>query len=308
MPQINPHQHEVLTSLDDVIRNLTRVHKSRKGVLWMPSELVREDHMPPDLPPGIIAMLVLNMITEDGLPYFFGLLTHHLGPEKAIGEWTRVWTAEENRHGAALQYYMKLLLPNHQMVGVERLEHQYMEKGFWPNWEGEPYQLLAYVVIQEMATQISHSNIARQAKENDHTLMSLLGKIAGEEGAHHTFYLNLFRHILRTDSTGAVLAFQKALRKFSMPGQGVEGFGDLAYLQEKKGVFGASEFALIVDKVTERLELESLGDLTPADEEARDAICKYSGTLRKVAMRKKRKGEVRTIPLPFLGRHVSITI
>ncbi len=306
MNQIIRHQLGVITELDEVIGELRRAHIAQNSG-WMPAEILPKDHVPGYLPPELTAMLVLNLLTEDGLPYFLSLIVHHLGDKGEMWKWSRRWTAEENRHGTVLKHYMRCLLSEQQMAHVERAETEYLESGFWPDWEGHPYQLLGYVIMQEMATQLSHANIARLARHHDPVLGKILGKIAGEEGAHHRFYLSLFQHIIACDSTGSIRSLWQALRSFAMPGNSIPDFNNLAYLEERLNVFGPNELAVVVERVIERLNLEQLSQLAPEDYRARESICTMPKMLRRIAERNQRK-DMRIIPLTFLGEHVSVTV
>lgn len=306
MDTIIRHQLGVITELDELIGTLRKEHIAQNQG-WMPAEILPKDHVPGNLPPELTAMLVLNLLTEDGLPYFLSLIVHHLGDKGEMWKWSRRWTAEENRHGTVLKHYMRSLLSDKQMVHVERAETEYLESGFWPDWEGHPYQLLGYVVMQEMATQLSHANIAKLARHHDPVLAKVLTKIAGEEGAHHRFYLSLFQNIIACDSTGSIRSLWQALRTFAMPGNSIPDFKNLAYIEEQLGVFGPQQLAVVVERVIERLQLEQLSGLAPEDDQAREAICSMPKKLRRLAERNQRK-ERRAIPLTFLGEHICVTV
>lgn len=300
------HQHGVLKDIDPLIGTLMDRHVARHKP-WTPTDLVPKSHQVNLLPADVAAMLVLNLLTEDGLPYFLSLIVKHLGDERHIWRWARRWTAEENRHGKAIGHYLRAALTDEQMACVERAEQQYLEQGFWPNWNGLPYRLIAYVVMQEMATQMSHAGIARSAQGYDPVLVKLLGKVAGEEKAHHDFYLGVLKNIINCDPVGAIDAIWQALKSFAMPGGNMPHFQTLAYIQERQGVFGPAEMAKIVDVVISRLELTQLGGLKNDDEKGRDLICVYPNRLRKIADRSQRK-PAQKIHLPFLGDDVFITL
>ena len=226
MNQIANRGREMLVAIDPVIRVVYEDH-IRKQQLWMPTELLPTVFRPSPIPSSITAMLVLNLLTEDGLPYFFGLLTKHLGAEHAIWDWTRVWTAEEDRHGRALQIYLDQVLAREQLIAMERMQYNYLKHGFWPDWGNDPVKLLAYVVLQEQATKVSHLGIALAAKDHDDVLFGLMKKIAAEEAKHHIAYLKMFKAALVLNPNHALEALLFVIRKFAMPGNGITGFGSL---------------------------------------------------------------------------------
>lgn len=288
MNHIAARGHEILTAINPVIRGVYEDH-IRKQQLWMPSELLPAKFKAAPVPSSVTAMLVLNLLTEDGLPYFFGLLTKHLGAEHAIWDWTRVWTGEEDRHGRALQLYLDQALTREQLIGVERLQYNYLKHGFWPDWGGDPVKLLAYVVLQELATKDSHLGIAIAAKDHDDVLFSLMKKIAAEEAKHHMAYLKMFQAALEQDPTHALEALLFVIRNFAMPGNGIDGFSVLSEIQAHMNVFGPMQFAEIVDEVALKLGIKNMLGLDASGEKAREEILASVRILRRLAERKRAK-------------------
>ncbi len=288
MNQIATRGREILTAIDPVIREVYEDHL-RKQQLWMPTELLPLEFKPDPVPPAITAMLILNLLTEDGLPYFFGLLTKHLGSEHAIWDWTRVWTAEEDRHGRALQIYLDQALSRDQLIELECMQYDYLKHGFWPDWGSDPVKLLAYVVLQEQATKVSHLGIALAAKDHDKVLFGLMKKIAAEEAKHHKAYLKMFQAALKEDATHALTALLFVVRNFAMPGNGISEFSVLSEIQSRSNVFGPPQFAEIVDEVTNKLGLQNLVGLDAVGEKAREEIFASARTLRRLAERKRER-------------------
>ena len=58
------------------------------------------------LPSGVRAALVVNLLTEDNLPYYFRDIERMFGRDGVWGEWNRRWTAEEGRHSIVLRDYI----------------------------------------------------------------------------------------------------------------------------------------------------------------------------------------------------------
>jgi acyl-[acyl-carrier-protein] desaturase len=288
MNHIANRGREIVDAIDSVIRDVYEDHVRRQQ-LWMPTELLPLEFKPAPVPPSVTAMLVLNLLTEDGLPYFFGLLTKHLGSEHAIWEWTRLWTGEEDRHGRALQLYLDQALTRKQLIALERLQYNYIQQGFWPDWGEDPVKLLAYVVLQEQATKVSHLGIALAAKDHDEVLFGLMKKVAAEEAKHHKAYLKMFQAALKADPTHALLALLSVIRNFAMPGNGIPGFAVLSEIQARTNVFGPAQFAAIVKEVTDKLGLQNLAGLDAAGEKAREEIFASAETLIRLGGRKRKK-------------------
>lgn len=279
------YARELLATIDSDIATIHADHIARQK-LWMPTELLLEHFVPEDVPPEVTAMLVLNLLTEDGLPYFLSLITTHLGHEGAIFDWSKTWTAEEDRHGAAIKQYLQKSLPRQQFIAVERLQYSYLSSGFWPDWRLDPLKLFAYVVLQEKATQVSHHGIADRAKDFDPTLSKMLKRIGAEENKHHTVYFKFFELILAIDPSAAVLALFSVVRSFDMPGKSIKEFAMFERLQAQQRVFGPSEFANIIEDVFLRMNLARLTGLSPDAEQARDGIVSTVKVLRRIAGRK----------------------
>ncbi len=119
---ITPKILEALNAIEPIVAETTLEHEANQD-LWMPSDLIPQDHIfDADPPPELAGMLVLNLLTEDGLPYFTQTLCKHLGDEGALYDWIRLWTAEENRHGDAIKMSLRGSLSHEQMRAVELLE------------------------------------------------------------------------------------------------------------------------------------------------------------------------------------------
>ena len=50
--------------------------------------------------------LIVNLLTEDNLPYYFRTIERELGADGAWGAWAKRWTAEEMRHSMAIYGYL----------------------------------------------------------------------------------------------------------------------------------------------------------------------------------------------------------
>ena len=294
----------IVESIDDIIRTIYQDHVSKQR-LWMPAELLPEDFKVQPLPPAIKAMLILNLLTEDGLPYFFGLLVKHLGDRHSIFDWIKIWTGEEFRHGHALQLFLNKILNREQLIMVGHMQYNYLSVGFWPDWGSDPVKLLAYVVLQEQATKVSHLGIAKAATEHDPVLNSLMKKIAAEEAKHHLAYLAMFKACLKADPNHSLKALLHVIRNFTMPGNGISGFSILSEVQARAGVFGPAQLAEVISEVAVKLDLVNLPGLDAVGEKARDDIFASLKTLQRIAGRIVRE---KTIALPGFGEEFVFTL
>jgi acyl-[acyl-carrier-protein] desaturase len=305
------HQLEVLGAMEGFIRKQIDAHVSRRK-LWMPNELSPADAGAEDealltrvreaakgIPAAVLVALALNLLTEEGLPHFHRLIATHFGSGNAWSEWNNIWTAEEDRHGCAIRDYVRdARLYN--MTALERMQYQYIEAGFDPEWEQDPYRLLAYTSLQEKATQIAHSNTGRQAANYEQRLQRILAHISGDESRHYAFYRSAFAEILAHDPNQALQSLQKVTLGFSMPGHNVTGFTEMSDVISRSDIFGPRQYMKIVEELLEFWEIGALKGLSAAGEEARDKLMKVPKRLSRIADYADAKRSKKTYKFDFL--------
>lgn len=274
-------KREILTSLEPLVEELMQRHLNERK-LWMPSEFVpASEQMTGEqikylddlrerargLPDPVRISLALNLLTEEGLPHFHRLIAVHLGSNNAWSRWNFLWTAEEDRHGCALHDYVRdSRLFN--MEEFEKLQYLYLESGFDPDWHDDPYQLLAYTSLQERATQVAHANTGKLAAKYDPVIQRLLGHIAADESRHFRFYRDGFRGLLEVDSTRAMQSALKVMPRLAMPGNSIAGYGDMADVVHRAGIYGPRDYRKVVQ---ECLDNWGIADLVPEDVAGREA-------------------------------------
>jgi acyl-[acyl-carrier-protein] desaturase len=289
-----PHQLEVLAAMEGFVRKQIEAHLERRK-LWMPNELSPADAGSEDealmtrlreaargIPAAVLVALALNLLTEEGLPHFHRLIATHLGNDSPWCEWNYLWTAEEDRHGCAIRDYVRDARL-YRMTELERLQYQYIEAGFDPEWEQDPYRLLAYTSLQEKATQVSHSNTGRQAANHEPRLQRILAHISGDESRHYAFYRAAFGEILRHDPNQALQSLQKVTLGFAMPGHSVAGFDEMSDVIRRADIFGPRQYQRIVEELLDHWQVGALTGLSAAGEEARDKLMKVPSRLSRIA-------------------------
>ncbi len=244
-------KREVLSSIVPHIVALVKAHEASQR-LWYPADYLVYFEPGTEISRAARAALVYNMLTEEGLPNFHRLLAEYMGNAPHWVEWTNLWTAEEDRHGVALRNFLTLSQCVDMRV-VDRMQYSFLRKGFYPEWGGDPYKLLAYTVLQEKATQVSHKNVASLVSSQHMQLAGMLGKIAGEEGKHHVVYRGVFREVMERDPEGAIEALCDVMYHFEMPGAHIPGFKEYAHLARVAHIFGPEEYLKIVKDTTEDL-------------------------------------------------------
>ncbi|AFL83358.1 Fatty acid desaturase [Belliella baltica DSM 15883] len=260
------------------------------------------------IPDTVITSLIGNMITEEALPSYqtyFNLLEgineegNLLSPSGWV-RWSKAWTAEENRHGDLLNKYL-YLSGRADMKKVEQTIHRLIYNGFDPKSEKDPYQAIIYTSFQERATKVSHVNTGKLAdKAGDDVLSRICKTIAGDEARHEKAYKSFMSEIFKIDPNGAILAFEKMMRKqIVMPavlmGKGSPNpslFDQFSAITQKIGVYTGWDYARIIDHLVKLWDIEKLTGLNDVASKAQDYLANLGERYMKVADRMKAPDEV----------------
>jgi acyl-[acyl-carrier-protein] desaturase len=254
------------------------------------------------LPPEIITSLVGNMITEEALPTYqtyFNLIEgvneeRNVASEKGWVKWSRRWTAEENRHGDLLNKYL-YLSGRADMRQVEITIHNLLGNGFDPRTDGDPYQSFIYTSFQERATKISHVNTGKLADKSGDTVLSRICKtIAGDEARHEKAYKTFMAKIFEIDPNGALLAFEKMMKKqIAMPAILMDTspednlFTRFSAITQKMGIYTTFDYAAIIKHLTQLWKVESLTGLNDYASRAQEYLSNLGDRYKKIAERMK---------------------
>ncbi len=246
----------------------------------------------------LLAVLIGDTITEEALPnyeaWFIGqkdLPTQH---NSGWMRWVRGWTAEENRHGDALNRYL-YLTGRVNMREFEASTQYLIADGFDLRTGEDPYRLFIYTSFQEMATNISHRRVAGLAKKaGDVLLAKLCGQVAADEARHARVYKSLVSQVFTLDPSEMMLALEDMMRKkIVMPAHymrelGVEmgrTFGHFTDAAQRLGVYTSEDYVQILESLLVEWKIDSIGNLNEAAERARDYVMQLPVRLRRVAER-----------------------
>ena len=229
---------------------------------WDPREV--------DLDPAVRSSLLVNLLTEDNLPYYTSTITSLYGDDGVWGVWVRRWTAEEGRHSIVLRDYAtvtRALDP----VALERARMAQVECGQVPRPDS-PQNGLVYVALQELATRVAHHNTGKRL--DDPAGREIMKRVAADENRHYLFYRDLADAAFHIDPSGMVLAVEHEVRTFEMPGTGIVDFSHHAKAIARAGIydFGIHYEQILLPVVLRHWNLEALTGLTPEAERAREAV------------------------------------
>ena len=243
-------------------------------------------------------VLVGDTITEEALPTYESWLldldgvTQH--PDNGWAKWVRAWTAEENRHGDVLNKYL-YLSGRVNMREVEITTQHLIADGFDIGTASDPYKNFIYTSFQELATYISHNNVAKIARKKGHKALAKMSKIiAGDEMRHHVAYTEFVRQIFAIDPSEMMLAFQHMMKhKIVMPAlhlresfcQKGSLFNDFSTVAQRVGVYTGFDYIDILRKLNVAWEIEKITNLTEEAEKARDYLLKLPDRMYRITER-----------------------
>ena len=312
---------EVISQLNDFVTETVGTTLMDPDDCWQPTDFLPDMTQPDALdqvkelreragviPDTIITSLIGNMITEEALPSYqtyFNMLEGvnedgSLLSDQGWVQWTKAWTAEENRHGDLLNKYL-YLSGRADMRKVEQTIHRLIYNGFDPRSEKDPYQAIVYTSFQERATKISHMNTGKLAdKAGDHVLGKICKQIAGDEARHEKAYKSFMTEIIKIDPSGAVLAFEKMMRKqIVMPavlmakgGSNPSLYDQFSAITQKVGIYTGWDYARIIDHLVKLWEIETVTGLNEAATKAQEYLSGLSSRYMRLADRMKTPDEI----------------
>ena len=248
---------------------------------WDPAETT--------LSPEVQSAMIVDLLTEDNLPYYFETIYNLFGKHEPWGVWARRWTAEEGRHSIVIRDYLHVT----RAVDLDELERGRMAQvslGEVPHPE-TVQDGLAYVTMQELATKISHRNTGRLL--DDKVGYQVMSRVAGDEQLHHVFYRDAATAALEADPDGMVMAIDRQVRNFAMPGTGIPDFKVHAKRIADAGIydFRIHHDQILKPMVVDHWKLPELEGLSPEADEARETVLKFLDRVDSAADRLARRRE-----------------
>ncbi|MEY2404337.1 MAG: acyl-[acyl-carrier-protein] desaturase [Acidimicrobiaceae bacterium] len=245
------------------------------GECWDPGEVA--------MPDGVRSALFVNLLTEDNLPYYFRTIEQMFGADSIWGLWVRRWTAEEGRHSIVIRDYLTVTR-SVDPIALERARMHQVSTGITPD-PGTPADGLAYVALQELATRIAHRNTGKLLE--DRLGYEVMARVASDENLHFLFYRDLVTAALEVDPSTTVIALERQVRDFEMPGTGIVDFADHASAIAKAGIYDLQlhHEQILVPVVLRHWAVESLEGLTPEAEEARAKLVHFIDRVGRIGRR-----------------------
>ena len=232
---------------------------------------------------AVRSSLLVNLLTEDNLPYYFRSVERMFGPDGAWGTWVRRWTAEEGRHSMAIYGYLmvtRAIDPHH----LERCRMAQVSGGVTP----DPPTLqhgFVYLALQELATRISHRATGKML--GDRAGYDVMMRVAGDENLHQIFYRDLAHAAIEADPSGMMLAIEDQVVNFTMPGIGIPGFSEHAAAIARAGIYDLAVHhdQILVPVVLRQWDVEHVEGLDAEGEQARERLMVRLAKSERVARR-----------------------
>ncbi len=232
---------------------------------------------------AVRSALLVNLLTEDNLPYYFRTIERVFGADGAWGTWVRRWTAEEGRHSMAIYSYLtvtRAIDPHH----LERCRMAQVSGGIIP----EPpnlHETFVYLSLQELATRISHRATGKMI--GDGAGYEVMMRVAGDENLHQLFYRDLAAAAIERDPDGMMGAIERQVAGFTMPGIGIPGFAEHAKRIAQAGIYDLAVHheQILVPVVIRTWDVEHITGLTAEGEQARDRLMARMAKSERVARR-----------------------
>lgn len=302
---------EVMLTLEKNIKTIFNSYLIPAEEIWQPtdflpnsqsdnfiSEVEEIREISKELEDDFWVVLVGDTITEEALPTYESWLLDLDGitqdPDNNWAKWVRAWTAEENRHGDVLNKYL-YLSGRVNMREVEISTQHLITDGFDIGTSTDPYKNFVYTSFQELATYVSHNNVAKIAKQRGHKALAKMSKIiAGDEMRHHLAYTHFVKEIFKIDASEMMLAFQHMMKhKIVMPAMhlresfGSKGslFNDFSTVAQRIGVYTGYDYIDILKKLIASWEIDKITNLTPEAEKARDFLMNLPDRMYRITER-----------------------
>jgi acyl-[acyl-carrier-protein] desaturase len=153
-----------------------------------------------------------------------------------------------------------------------------VSRGYYPAGEGmtlDPLDGVVYTTLQELATRIAHRRTG--VFTQDPLIEKLTARIATDENLHYVFYRELAKAALEIDPSALMLAINRQVTTFAMPGMDMPDFKAKALEMAKAGIYDLRihHDEVVLPVLFKDWKIDKLTGLSEEAEEARDGIANY---------------------------------
>lgn len=190
-----------------------RAEKKRR---WSLRSDIPWEECNPDMSPAVADVIESFLAVEMHLPDYVASAMMRARNSRACSWFYANWGYEESKHSLALGDWLRHSgsRSDEQMADMETRVFAYK----WDVPHESPVGMLAYAMVQELATGLNYRNLRCHVEEvGDPALSRLLGFLSVDEQAHYSFFLRAVRLFLENDRTETLRALHRVLHNFSMP-------------------------------------------------------------------------------------------
>ena len=266
---------ELIQTVEPDIRSLMDTHRKRREhwyahevVPWEQGRNYRDepwDESQATISRPVRTALVLNLLTEDNLPYYHARISGTFPDDSAMADWSKLWTAEEGQHSIAIRDYL-LTSRNCDPRSLEDDRLATVTRG-WSIGFTDPVDIFNYTSAQELATRVSHRNAGVHA--DDPIAYEVMNRVAIDENHHFMFYRGVTTAMLREAPSLVLKSLRRVLGNFSMPGTEIPNFQRRAVEIARTGIYNLRVHAEQV--VQPLLRYWKIGEINGLDDEAAEA-------------------------------------
>jgi acyl-[acyl-carrier-protein] desaturase len=242
---------------------------------WSPDEF--------PLPDVARSALLVNLLTEDNLPYYYRTISAHMMKFDGLREWSLRWTAEESRHSIVIRDYLTVTRAVDPWL-LEDMRIAQLSSGIVPE-PPTPIETLAYVTMQELATRISHRNTGKLI--DDPVGFNIMARVSQDENLHHLFYRDILEACMEVNPSLTIRAISRQTRNFEMPGTGIPGFNEHAKAIAKANIynFKLHHEQILKPLIERRWKAENISGLNEDGEKELGLLMRHMAKMEKVISR-----------------------
>ena len=209
-----PVTRDLETDLSRLYRDFfDRAERKRR---WSLREDIPWEGCNPSLDPAVADVIESFCAVELYLPDYVANAMSIWRSSRACAWFYANWGYEESKHSLALTDWLlrSKMRTEEQVADLEARVFQHR----WEVPHDDAVGMLAYAMVQELATGLNYRNLRRHVGPGDDPALSrLLGFLGVDEQAHHNFFLKAIRLFLRHDRPGTLKQLRRVMHNFAMP-------------------------------------------------------------------------------------------
>jgi len=212
----------VLVECEPVETSLYRLYRgffdlAERNRRWSLRDDIPWDQTNRSLNPAVATVVESFCAVEMYLPDYVGRAMSGFRSSRAQTWFYANWGYEESKHSLALGDWLLRSGMRSEAQMADLADEVFTHE--WVPPLDSPVGMLAYAMVQELATAMYYRNLHRRLAEmgGDPALSRLLVLLRIDEQTHHRFFLETIKIHLRHDRDGTLQQLHQVLHHFAMP-------------------------------------------------------------------------------------------